>query len=216
MKILVGLGNPGKEYKNTRHNAGFMVVDKMVQGSHLRSRGFTSAYSAVFAPGCFGGQAKFKMNKKMNAEIGEFEYQGEKVVLVKPQTFMNESGVAVRKIVKLLNCSIASFPHCLWLVHDDLDLKLGEIKIVKDSGPAGHKGVQSVIDHLKTQDFVRFRVGINKIKSEKLKVKSCEDYVLGKFKGEEKKKFEKVIEKCAGAVIFGLENGIKEMMNEYN
>ena len=194
MKILVGLGNPGKEYKNTRHNAGWLVVDKIAEQWGL----------------------DWRLDKKLATLKAQKSAENTEILLVKPQTFMNKSGIAVRKLIQWSNETIEQLSNSLFIIHDDLDLKLGEIKIVKDRGPAGHKGVQSVIDHLKTQDFVRFRVGINKIKSEKLKVKSCEDYVLGKFKGEEKKKFEKVIEKCAGAVIFGLENGIKEMMNEYN
>ena len=193
MKIIVGLGNLGKEYINTRHNAGFMVVDKMVQDNN----------------------AKFKINKKFNAEIAELKFQEEKIILVKPQTFMNDSGMAVAKIVKLLNCQMVELSQDLWLVHDDLDLELGEIKIVKDRGAGGHHGVESVISHLKIKDFVRFRIGIRTKKKEEC-ILSGRDYVLGKFKGKDKKVFNETIEKCAKAIFYALENGIEEAMNRYN
>ena len=206
-KIIVGLGNPGKKYENTRHNAGWLVVEELVKSSKSKVQSCS---------------LKFKVNKKFNAEVAEFEYGGDKVVLAKPQTFMNESGVAVRKIVQLFNlpvrqagCSIVQLFNCLWVVHDDLDLELGDIKIIKDRGAGGHHGVESVINHLKSQAFVRFRVGIRTRKKEEC-ILSGRDYVLGEFRGEERKRFEKAIEKCAEAVIFGLKNGIEEAMNKYN
>jgi len=201
MKIIVGLGNPGKEYKNTRHNAGWLAVDKIIQNLESKIQNYS---------------LKFKINKKLNAEICEEFFKKEKIFFVKPLTFMNESGLATRKIVRFFNCSTVQLSNCLWVIHDDLDLNLGEIKIVKDRGPAGHKGVQSIISQLKTETFVRFRIGITKTSNHQPPTTSQKDYVLGEFRGEQKIMFEKAIEKCTEAVIFSLENGIEKAMNKYN
>jgi len=200
MKIIVGLGNPGKEYKNTRHNAGWLAVDKIVQNSKFKMQNCN---------------LKLKINRKANAEVAEVEYKEEKILLVKPQTFMNESGLSIKKIIQFNNLTIEQLNNSLWIIHDDLDLELGEIKIVKDRGAGGHHGVESVINHLKSQDFVRFRVGIRTRKKEEC-ILSGKDYVLGEFRGEQKIIFEKAIEKCTEAVIFSLENGIDKTMNKYN
>ena len=194
MKIIVGLGNPGKEYKNTRHNAGWLVLDALAKKLEI---------------------GNWKLKKKFKVEIAEVECEREKVVLVKPQTFMNDSGMAVAKIVKLLNCQMVELSQDLWLVHDDLDLELGEIKIVRDRGAGGHHGVESVINHLKIQDFIRFRIGIRTKKKEEC-ILSGRDYVLGEFRGKDREIFDKSIEKCVEAVLYGLENGIEEVMNRYN
>jgi len=200
MKIIVGLGNPGKEYKNTRHNAGWLAVDKIVQNSKFKMQNCN---------------LKLKINRKANAEVAEVEYRKEKILLVKSQTFMNESGLSIKKIIQFNNLTIEQLNNSLWIIHDDLDLELGEIKIVKDRGAGGHHGVESVINHLKSQDFVRFRVGIRTRKKEEC-ILSGKDYVLGEFRGEQKIIFEKAIEKCTEAVIFSLENGIDKTMNKYN
>ena len=207
MKIIVGLGNPGKEYKNTRHNAGWLAVDKIVQNSKFKMQNCN---------------LKLKINRKANAEVAEVEYRKEKILLVKSQTFMNESGLSIKKIIQFNNLTMKQpasrrgrLNNSLWIIHDDLDLELGEIKIVKDRGAGGHHGVESVINHLKSQDFVRFRVGIRTRKKEEC-ILSGKDYVLGEFRGEQKIIFEKAIEKCTEAVIFSLENGIDKTMNKYN
>ena len=192
MIIIVGLGNPGKEYQNTRHNAGFMVAEEIVKSEKLKVQNCS---------------LKFKINKKFNAEIAEFEYQGEKIILVKPQTFMNNSGLAVKKIQQ--------FSNFLWVIHDDLDLNLGEVRIVQNRGAGGHHGVESIINHLKTQNFVRFRIGIRTKPKEQCLI-SAKDYVLGEFKGEEKKVFKESIQRCAEAVDCALENDLDKAMNKYN
>jgi len=201
MKIIVGLGNPGKEYKNTRHNAGWLAVDKIVQNSKFKMQNCN---------------LKLKINRKANAEVAEVEYRKEKILLVKSQTFMNESGLSIKKIIQFNNLTIEQLNNSLWIIHDDLDLELGEIKIVKDRGAGGHHGVESVINHLKSQDFVRFRIGITKTSNHQPPTTSQKDYVLGEFRGEQKIMFEKAIEKCTEAVIFSLENGIEKAMNKYN
>lgn len=165
MKIIVGLGNPGEQYQYTRHNLGWMVVDELIKNLNIKNK---------------NDKLKLKINNKFNAEILETTINNKKVLLVKPQTFMNSSGLAVKKIVK--------FSDDLWVIHDDLDLELGTVKIVRNRSSAGHKGVQSVIDHLQSQDFIRFRIGIKNNQT-----KDSKDYVLEKFNPEEKLIIKKVV-----------------------
>lgn len=153
MLIIIGLGNPGKKYEKTRHNIGFMILDKLLADLEL---------------------AGWAANKKFHAEIAEGKINKEKILLLKPQTFMNNSGQAVAAAAKFYKIKPAN----IWVVHDDLDLPLGKMKIQRDRSAAGHNGVQSIIDSLGTQDFVRFRVGIAPAKPTK---KSGADFVLSKF-----------------------------------
>jgi PTH1 family peptidyl-tRNA hydrolase len=200
MKIIVGLGNPGKEYQNSRHNTGFMVIDRIAQSSTLKAQNHS---------------LKFKNNKKINAETAELKYQGEKIILVKPQTFMNESGTAVAKLIKFNNELIKQLDNNLWVIHDDLDLTLGKIKIVKNRGAAGHHGVESIINHLKTKNFVRFRIGIS-INNQQSAFSNYKDYVLGEFKGQEKELLKNTINRCVEAVFFALEKGPEKAMTRFN
>jgi len=138
MKIIVGLGNPGKKYQKTRHNIGFRVIDELTK---IKTRNF---------------------------------------IIAKPQSFMNNSGKAVKALVGFYKIK----PENLWIVHDDIDLPLGEIRIAKSRGSAGHKGVQSIINELKTKDFNRIRIGICPKTG---KPKAVEKFVLQNFTiGEEK------------------------------
>jgi PTH1 family peptidyl-tRNA hydrolase len=167
MILIVGLGNPGKKYKNTRHNIGFRVIDKL---------GF--------------------LNKG-------------KVILLKPKIFMNLSGKAVKPLVTKHKMSITD----LWVVHDDIDLPLGRIKISKGRGSAGHKGVESIIKELGTKNFVRFRIGIQpKIG----KPKNPERFVLQKFKKEEEKIVKEIIKKTVKTIEIAIKEGVEKTMNEYN
>lgn len=152
MVIIVGLGNPGKRYKNTRHNVGFQAVDEFARENDF---------------------PEFKLSKKFNALVSEEE----NIVLVKPQTFMNESGKAVKALLKNTRKTV------LVVIHDDIDLPLGKIRISENRGSAGHKGVESIIKEIGTKDFTRFRIGVS---SKTGKPKDVEKYVLQKFnKGEE-------------------------------
>lgn len=170
MKIIVGLGNPGQEYENTRHNAGFMLVDRLAAEAG----------------------AVWKFNKRFKAEIAETAG----VFFVKPQTFMNNSGEAVATILsyyKLLPRTLgilkgknADLSQILIVAHDDLDIEFGQYKISTDSRSAGHNGVQSVIDHLKTKNFQRIRIGIKKTAGQE-KIPG-DKFVLMKFSPEEKEK----------------------------
>jgi len=179
MKLIVGLGNPGKEYDGTRHNFGFSVLDKLA-----------TKYDGTFS-----------LNKKFHAEICELFINGEKVILAKPQTFMNKSGESVRSIVSFYNISIDR----VWVIYDDIDLELGSIRIRKDGSSAGHKGVQSVIDNIGTENFVRFRLGI---KSEHCDFLSTEEVVLQRFCKEEEAPMGVAIDKAINEIEKALKDGI--------
>ncbi|MBU1014916.1 aminoacyl-tRNA hydrolase, partial [Patescibacteria group bacterium] len=144
MYLIVGLGNPGKQYEGTRHNAGFMALD---------------AFAAEH------GFPEFKLSKKYSALVSEGSLQEilapSKVVLAKPQTFMNNSGRAVRSLLAKLDLAEAKPSLAnLVVVHDDIDIPFGEIRVVQNRGSAGHKGVESIMQELGTKDFTRIRIGI--------------------------------------------------------
>ncbi|NQV13773.1 MAG: aminoacyl-tRNA hydrolase [Parcubacteria group bacterium] len=172
MKLIVGLGNPGEEYKNTRHNAGFMAVD------YLRGElGSESDFS------------DFKFDKKANAEISSGLIKGEKVLLVKPQTFMNSSGQAVQQLVNFFKLDSKQD---LLVVYDDLDLPLGEIR-TSGTSAGGHNGMQSIMNMLGTEDTKRIRIGIQGKPREE--IEDTAYYVLQNFtKGEKKKITDSLIE----------------------
>ena len=171
MNLIIGLGNPGEEYKKTRHNAGFLALDKIV---------LSSKYQVLST------QLKF------NAEISNGTIDDEKIILAKPQTFMNNSGQAVKAIIDYYKIK----PENIIVIHDDLDIPLGEYKISKNKNSGGHKGVQSIIDYLGTKDFMRIRIGIM-IENKKT---PTEKFVLERFGGEEMEVVEEVIEDIVNEV----------------
>lgn len=182
MFLIIGLGNPGKEYEKTRHNVGFAVLDKLL--SVLEFNDWVD-------------------NKKFHAKVTEGKNNAEKILLFKPQTFMNNSGQSVSAAAKFYKIKSAD----IWVIHDDLDLPLGKIKIQRDRSSAGHNGVQSIIDSLGTQDFVRFRVGIAPTKPSK---KNGADFVLSKFSLAEAATFKKTISSAVEAIKFAIEEGIEK------
>lgn len=165
MKIIVGLGNPGKQYEHTRHNAGFLAVDF-----------FLKSHQAITC------QSKF------NAQICEFHEDGVKVFFVKPQSFMNLSGEVVSEIANFYKIDIASD---LLVIHDDKDLEFGKIKTTEGSGSAGQNGVQNIIDQLGTKDFHRIRIGVESRESNS-PIETA-DFVLQRFTMEELEQLEKNI-----------------------
>lgn len=179
MKIIVGLGNPGKEYEKTRHNAGFMVVDALAKDLDI----------AV-------------TQKKFKALIGEGFHKGQKVILVKPQTYMNLSGDSVVAIMKYYDV----FDEDLLVISDDMDLEIGMIRIRDKGSSGGQKGIKSIIERLETSEFSRLRVGIGK--NPQIKVV---DYVLGKMDADV------AIDTAAQCTLDFIE-GIDhlELMNRYN
>ena len=188
MKLIVGLGNPGDEYIGTRHNLGFFEIDKLSSNENF---------------------TKWKLEKKFNAMLSLGEIVSEKVVLAKPQTFMNNSGVAVAKIANYYKIS----PSDIIVIQDDLDLPLGTLRISHNASSGGHKGIQSIIENVKSQEFIRLRIGIA---GEKRGEIPAEDYVLQKFSQEEKD----TIDSGTGLLIEAIETtismGALEAMNEFN
>lgn len=169
MKIIVGLGNPGKKYQNTRHNVGFALVD-FIHKKFSAKNNFS----------------EWRKSKKFQAEISEGTLNAEKIILAKPQTFMNESGLSVQAL-----SSYYKLPsNDLIVLHDDMDIDLGECKIQTNRGSAGHNGVKSIIERLGTQDFMRIRIGIGRDKESEVV-----DFVLNKFNAQEKSRIKEVTNK---------------------
>ena len=213
MILIIGLGNAGIKYKNTRHNIGFMTVESL----KIKNKDFSD----------------WKYEKKLLAEISNGKIDKEKINLAKPQAFMNNSGRVVKKLIRNYLPINKSAPEQnqirkavlqrtafsnkeisnLFIVHDDIDLPLEKIKITKNRGAAGHKGVQSIINELKSKNFIRIRIGIRP-KTEELK--NVERFVLQKFNKEEKGIVKKIIEKACQTIELIIKQGIVKAMNKYN
>lgn len=155
MKLIVGLGNPGNEYVSTRHNIGFGLLDFIADKKNL----------------------EFKLDKKFNAYFCDLNISGEKVILIKPLSFMNLSGTVVSKYANFYGITATD----ILVIQDDLDMIFGKIRIAYDSSSGGHNGIKNIIDCLGTKEFVRVKIGISNDKTIDTK-----DYVLGKFSNEEK------------------------------
>jgi len=178
MKIIVGLGNPGQKYQYNRHNAGFLIIDELA-----------NALSAE----------KLKFEKKFNAAISQTNHQGEKILLLKPQTYMNNSGQAVFSLMNfykllpktfgILNKKNADLSKQLVVIHDDIDFNLGEFKMQKNRSSAGHNGIKSIIDTLKTQNFTRAPVGV---RTERKKNIPTDKFVLENFSTTELELLKKI------------------------
>ena len=184
MKIIVGLGNPDKKYEKTKHNTGFMVLDLLLKELNisLDQEGFKSFYTT-------------------------FKHNNEKVMIVKPQTYMNASGEAVSEIVNFYKCTADD----LLIIHDDLDLPIGKIRLRKGGSSGGQKGMGNIIDLLGTNDIKRIRVGISNDKTI-----STVDYVLSKISKEEENNFIDSIIRAKDAIIYYLDNDFDKTMNRFN
>jgi len=187
--LIVGLGNPGKEFENTRHNAGFLFIDYLKDNFDF---------------------LEWEFKKNMNVDISQGRMSNKKIILVKPQTFMNNSGLAVKKAATFFKIPVEN----IWVVHDDIDIPVGEIKISENRGSAGHKGIESIISYFKTKDFIRFRIGIkpkiilNQIRKER--------FVLGKFNISESKKLKSLQKDFIKVIEIAIDQGIVLAMNEIN
>ena len=158
MLLIIGLGNPGPKYENTYHNIGFIFLDKLREKWNF----------PVFTP-----------NSKFQAELSQGTFGGNKIILAKPQTYMNLSGETVQALLGFYKLS----PGNLIVIHDDIDIATGKIKIAQDSTSAGHNGVQNIIDLVGTKKFIRLRIGIKK--TEEDTARNTADYVLGKIDEED-------------------------------
>jgi peptidyl-tRNA hydrolase, PTH1 family len=185
MKLIVGLGNPGKQYDQTRHNIGFEVID---------------ALSSEFAIPL--NQSKFK------GLYGIGFHNSEKIILLKPLTYMNLSGESIRAVMDFYQIELED----LLVIYDDLDLPVGKIRLRQKGSPGGHNGIKSTVAHLGTQQFNRIRIGIDRPQAGM----SVPDYVLGRFRPEEKAFTEDAVKKSAEACSAWLEKPFLQVMNEYN
>ena len=193
MILIVGLGNPGKKYFRTRHNIGSRVLDEFQEENDFPD---------------------FKLAKKFNSRISEGEAGEKKILLAKPQTFMNNSGLAIKSLTrnKTAMAMVLRIEN-LWVVHDDIDLPLGKIRISKSRGSAGHKGVESIIKELATKNFIRFRIGIQ---SKIGKSKNSERFVLQKFTKDEEKIIKEIIKQTCQALKIVLTEGLEKAMIKFN
>ena len=183
MKIIVGLGNPGKEYQNTRHNIGYMFIDEVARTNNL----------------------KFSLDKAKRAEIAQGVIKSQKVVLVKPITYMNLSGEALRLVMDYYKVEVSD----IIIIHDDLDLPTGKLRIRANGSSGGHNGLKSIIANIKTQDFKRIKIGIDR-KGDVI------DYVLGKFSKEELEEINKVINQAGNIIDDYLSDSFINLMSKYN
>lgn len=185
MYIIVGLGNPEPEYSNTRHNMGFDVINKIAQKNDI------------------------SMNRtKFNAIYGTGVIENEKVILIKPQTFMNNSGEAVAEFVKFYKEPLQN----LLVIYDDMDTDIGKIRVRAKGGPGSHNGMKSLVHELKSDDFPRIRVGIGRPQDEFDRI----DYVIGKIPDEEYIMLQQGEDLAAEAAQYWSKHGIDNTMNVYN
>lgn len=184
MFMIVGLGNPGKAYENTRHNVGFWVIEKIAEKLNI------------------------KVDKKQGKALVQIAYwDGKKVLLVKPQTFMNLSGQAVMELLNYYQDQIED----LIIIHDDLDLPPGQLRFKKGGGTGGHNGLKSIVQYLNSQDFDRLKIGIGRPQHSDVK-----DFVLTGFSKEERVEVDKEVEKAVEGIKIWMLEGIDRAMNGFN
>ena len=184
MKLIVGLGNPGKEYEDTRHNIGYMVLDS------------------------FAKKLNIKIDKeKFNSKYQKVKIKGKDVLLVKPETYMNLSGTSVIQFVKYFKIDLDN----ILIIHDDLDLECGKIRLRGQGTSGGHKGIKNILEILQTKNIKRLKIGISNNSLIETK-----DYVLGKFSKEEKNILKKSIEITDELLNDYFDLSFDKLMNKYN
>ncbi len=185
MYIIAGLGNPGKQYEHTRHNVGFEVIDRLAERMGISME-----------------------EKKHKALCGRGVLEGEKVVLLKPQTFMNLSGESVRAAADYYKVP----PQQVLVIYDDISLEPGQLRIRAKGSAGGHNGMKNIIAHLGTQEYPRVRVGIG----DKPRGMDLADYVLSRFSKGEQEKMEQAFEEAAEAAAMIAGQGLDKAMNHFN
>lgn len=183
--ILIGLGNPGRQYARTRHNVGFMLIDRL--SVRLDARG---------------------MRLQSKALISSTTYQGHRVLLAKPQTYMNLSGHAVQGLANFYKLPLEN----LLVAHDDLDLPFGTIRLRPGGGPGGQKGIASAIEHLGSRDFARLRLGIGRPPGRM----DPADYVLQSFSADELSRLSEILDRAAESALTFVTEGLQISMNRFN
>lgn len=186
MYIIAGLGNPGKEYENTRHNAGFNVIDALAEKYNI-------------------GVSE----KAHKALVGKGYIEGTKVILVKPQTYMNNSGESLREITDYYKVDPENE---LIVIYDDISLNVGMLRIRDKGSAGGHNGIKSIISHLGTQTFLRIKVGVG----DKIPEMDLADHVLGHFSKEDKEVMKGSFDKARDAAVMLLSGDVEKAMNVYN
>lgn len=185
MKLIIGLGNPGTEYEETRHNVGFKAIDYLADDHNINPN-----------------------KNKFKALFGEGRVGDKKVILAKPQTYMNLSGESVQMFVKWYKVS----PKDILIIYDDVSLPPGQLRIREKGGAGGHNGIRNIIQQLGTDEFQRIKIGIG----EKPQGWNLADYVLSRFSGPEMKIMEKTMKDVVGATNMIMGKGVQEAMNQYN
>lgn len=186
MFVIAGLGNPGKKYENTRHNAGFLAVDALAEKYGIRME-----------------------EKKHKALCGTGVIEGVKVLLVKPQTYMNASGESIRSVMDFYKLDPEED---MLVIYDDISLAPGSIRIRRKGSAGGHNGIKSLIAHTGTQNFMRIKVGVG----EKPGGWDLADYVLGQFSREDADKIKEVMPDICAAAVLMLQGNADKAMNDYN
>lgn len=198
MKLIVGLGNPGEKYQKTRHNVGYMVAEQFLKDAEPIEKTV------------WDNENKFK------SDIAAIDWQPkehplERVILVKPKTYMNNSGMAISLIKEFYKID----NNDIWVIYDDIDLPIGSFRIRQGGGAGGHRGIESIIASLGNGDFWRFRMGVGR-PDKSLSTKGVDDYVLGTFSREERGKVRELIKRGAKAIETALEKDLQTAMNRYN
>lgn len=192
-RALFGLGNPGRDYEETRHNVGFLVMDRLAE-------------TLPPPDGAPLGEARFKSIRRLEADL----LKSRDAYLVKPTTFMNESGVAVAQVSRFYRIP----PEEMLVVYDDMDLALGRLRFRARGSSGGHNGIKSIIQHLGTDAFPRLKVGIGRRESRAQD--RVVNHVLGKFGQEERPVLQAVLDVAVRAVTDAMEMGLDHAMTEYN
>jgi PTH1 family peptidyl-tRNA hydrolase len=196
MNLIVGLGNPGDKYASTRHNIGFMVVDRVLKD-----------LVAV--------EKKWERNEQFSVEL----FKNGDLIFAKPQSFMNASGIVVKKLVDFYKVPVEQ----IWVIHDDIDLPLGKIRIRSGGGSAGHHGIESIIREVGADTFIRFRLGVGRGKLEEKGSSNhnyhrtgIEKYVVSPFTTHEEGNVRKLLKQATHAIEIALHKGLDIAMNEFN
>ena len=185
LKLIVGLGNPGTKYKNTKHNIGFKIVESL------------------------GKAHRIKINRELAlSQVGTGNIKSSDIVLAKPQTYVNNSGKAVKKLLDVFSFSVEN----LVVVHDDIDLEKGALKIKQRGGDGGHNGLKSIISELQSDNFLRIRLGIGRPDTKE----DIADYVLSAFGEEDKEWLQSLADRAIKVVETLLTSGITAALNEFN
>ncbi len=199
MKLIVGLGNLGEKYQNTRHNLGFMVLDSLLEKLEPHDKTF------------------WEEKKDLKAQIKKINSNDHSILLVKPTTFMNDSGIAVSKVLNYYKIDPAE----LMVIHDDLDLPFGKIRVRFGGSGGGHHGVESIIEQLKTDKFLRIRLGIGQSRKNgderrTMNHEHIERYVLGNISSSERGKARTMIKEAVRTIDLILRHGIDNYISRYN